>query len=56
MNLLIVKKLNHPHTTKEGKFANHAGAIEKVKKQKLQENMESVRSQKFHTKKSHKIK
>ena len=28
MNLLIVKKLSHPHIIKEGKFVNHANAIE----------------------------
>ena len=32
MNLLIVKKLNHPHTTKERKFVNQVNAAEKKKR------------------------
>ena len=32
MNLLVVKKLNHPHTTKERKFVNQVNAVEKKKK------------------------
>ena len=54
MNLLIVKKLNHSHTTKERKFVNQVNAAEKKKeeKQKLQTNT----LQRFHHKRSHRIK
>ena len=50
MNLLI-------HATKEGKFLNHANAVEKKKKkQKSLENMESDTSQRLHHKRSHRTK
>ena len=35
MNLLIVKKLNHPHTTKERKFVNQVNAVKKKKETKI---------------------
>ena len=56
MNLLIVKKLNHPHTTKERKFVNQVNAVKKKRKQKLQTNIESDTSQRFHHKRSRRTK
>ena len=39
LKLFIVKKLNHPHDSKEGKFVNRANAVEKKASQKMKLNL-----------------